>query len=36
MIENMGHDLPRGIWPRVADEITALAARAKAPQTALS
>lgn len=27
-IEGMGHDLPRAAWPRVVDEITALAARA--------
>ncbi|MBV8758599.1 MAG: alpha/beta hydrolase [Deltaproteobacteria bacterium] len=27
-IEGMGHDLPRAVWPRVIDEIAALAARA--------
>jgi len=27
-IEGMGHDLPRGTWPRIIDEICALAARA--------
>jgi pimeloyl-ACP methyl ester carboxylesterase len=27
-IDGMGHDLPRGTWPRIIDEICALAARA--------
>jgi len=28
IIEGMGHDLPRGVWPQVIDAITALAERA--------
>jgi pimeloyl-ACP methyl ester carboxylesterase len=31
MIEGMGHDLPRGAWPRMLDAIEANAARAGAP-----
>ena len=27
VIDGMGHDLPRGTWPRIVDEITQLAAR---------
>jgi len=27
-IEGMGHDMPRGVWPRILDEICELAARA--------
>ncbi|MGE0784060.1 MAG: alpha/beta fold hydrolase [Sandaracinaceae bacterium] len=30
MIEGMGHDLPRGVWPRLLDMIDSLAARADA------
>jgi hypothetical protein len=30
----MGHDLPREIWPRLADAIEETAARAAAPQAA--
>jgi pimeloyl-ACP methyl ester carboxylesterase len=30
-IEGMGHDLPRGAWPRIIDAITANAARATVP-----
>jgi pimeloyl-ACP methyl ester carboxylesterase len=29
MIEGMGHDLPRGAWPQIIDEIVANAARAE-------
>jgi pimeloyl-ACP methyl ester carboxylesterase len=28
VIEGMGHDLPRAVWPQIIDRITALAARA--------
>ena len=28
LIEGMGHDLPRGVWPRIIDGIAANAARA--------
>jgi hypothetical protein len=31
MIEGMGHDLPRGAWPRIIDAIADNAARAGAP-----
>jgi pimeloyl-ACP methyl ester carboxylesterase len=31
LIEGMGHDLPRELWPTFADEIAATAARAGAP-----
>ena len=30
LIEGMGHDLPRGVWPRLVDGIAATAARADA------
>jgi pimeloyl-ACP methyl ester carboxylesterase len=30
-IEGMGHDLPRGAWPRIIDAIVANAARATVP-----
>jgi pimeloyl-ACP methyl ester carboxylesterase len=33
-IEGMGHDLPRGAWPRVIDAIAETAARAGAPANA--
>jgi pimeloyl-ACP methyl ester carboxylesterase len=33
MIEGMGHDLPRGVWPAVVEAIVANAARATAPAT---
>jgi pimeloyl-ACP methyl ester carboxylesterase len=33
-IPGMGHDLPRGVWPRLADAIAETAARAGAPQAA--
>jgi pimeloyl-ACP methyl ester carboxylesterase len=29
IIDGMGHDLPRGVWPRVVEEITATAGRAR-------
>ncbi|MEA2386695.1 MAG: hypothetical protein QOJ22_869 [Thermoleophilaceae bacterium] len=32
LIEGMGHDLPRGVWPRILDGIEANAARARPPQ----
>jgi pimeloyl-ACP methyl ester carboxylesterase len=28
VVEGMGHDLPRAVWPQIIDRITALAARA--------
>jgi pimeloyl-ACP methyl ester carboxylesterase len=31
IIEGMGHDLPRGVWPQVADEVAATASRAPKP-----
>ena len=31
--QGMGHDLPRDLWPRFADEICALATRADTPRT---
>ena len=31
MIEGLGHDLPRGAWPRMLDAIEQNAARAGAP-----
>jgi pimeloyl-ACP methyl ester carboxylesterase len=31
LIDGMGHDLPRGAWPRIVDAIAENAARAKAP-----
>ncbi|HEX5713191.1 MAG TPA: alpha/beta hydrolase [Solirubrobacterales bacterium] len=34
MIDGMGHDLPRQLWPVFAEEIAANAARAQQPQTA--
>jgi len=34
MIEGMGHDLPRQLWPVFAEEIAANAARAASPQAA--
>lgn len=34
MIEGMGHDLPRVIWPQVIDGIAETAARAEAPRPA--
>jgi pimeloyl-ACP methyl ester carboxylesterase len=34
IIEGMGHDLPRGAWPRMLDEIEHNAARAGEPATA--
>jgi pimeloyl-ACP methyl ester carboxylesterase len=34
MIEGMGHDLPRALWPDFADEIAATAARASEAKTA--
>jgi pimeloyl-ACP methyl ester carboxylesterase len=34
MIEGMGHDLPRGAWPRMLEAIEANAARAGEPATA--
>jgi pimeloyl-ACP methyl ester carboxylesterase len=33
-IPGMGHDLPREVWPRLADAIEETAARAAAPQAA--
>jgi hypothetical protein len=33
-IEGMGHDLPRGAWPRIIDAIAENAARAKRRDTA--
>jgi pimeloyl-ACP methyl ester carboxylesterase len=33
-IPGMGHDLPREVWPRLADAIAETAARARAPQAA--
>ena len=33
-IPGMGHDLPREVWPRLADAIAETAARAQAPQAA--
>lgn len=30
-VENMGHDLPRGVWPQILDAIAENAARAGAP-----
>ena len=32
MIEGMGHDLPRGVWPRILDAIVENAGRASGPQ----
>ena len=29
LIDGMGHDLPRGVWPRVIDGIEQTAARAQ-------
>ena len=29
IIEGMGHDLPRAVWPRIVDAIAALTARAE-------
>jgi pimeloyl-ACP methyl ester carboxylesterase len=34
MIDGMGHDLPRELWPLFAEEIAANAARARRPQAA--
>jgi pimeloyl-ACP methyl ester carboxylesterase len=34
MIEGMGHDLPRGAWPRIIDAITENTAAADAPEAA--
>jgi pimeloyl-ACP methyl ester carboxylesterase len=31
LIDGMGHDLPRGVWPRILDGIEQTAARAKQP-----
>ena len=31
MIEGMGHDLPRGVWPRILDGIAETAGRAPQP-----
>jgi len=28
VIDGMGHDLPRAVWPRIIDRISALTARA--------
>jgi hypothetical protein len=28
MIDGMGHDLPRAVWPSIVDRVTALADRA--------
>jgi pimeloyl-ACP methyl ester carboxylesterase len=33
MIKGMGHDLPRGAWPRIIDGIVDNAAKAREPQT---
>jgi pimeloyl-ACP methyl ester carboxylesterase len=33
-VEGMGHDLPRGVWPRIVDAIAENAARAAAPAPA--
>jgi pimeloyl-ACP methyl ester carboxylesterase len=33
-VTGMGHDLPRDVWPRIVDGITATAARAAAPAAA--
>jgi pimeloyl-ACP methyl ester carboxylesterase len=33
-IPGMGHDLPREVWPRLADAIAETAARSRAPQAA--
>jgi pimeloyl-ACP methyl ester carboxylesterase len=33
LIDGMGHDLPRGVWPRVLDGIEETAARAPSPAT---
>jgi pimeloyl-ACP methyl ester carboxylesterase len=35
LLPGVGHDLPRGVWPQVADEVRALADRASAPRPAL-
>ena len=34
IIDGMGHDLPRGAWPRMLDEIEQNAARAGEPAAA--
>jgi hypothetical protein len=34
LIEGMGHDLPRELWPRITDAIAANAARAQPQATA--
>jgi hypothetical protein len=34
MIEGMGHDLPRGAWPRIIDAIVENAGRAGSAPTA--
>ena len=34
LIDGMGHDLPRGVWPRILDGIERTAARAQAPVVA--
>ena len=31
LIDGMGHDLPRGVWPRILDGIEQTAARAAEP-----
>jgi pimeloyl-ACP methyl ester carboxylesterase len=36
MINGMGHDLPRALWPTFVEEITANAARAPQPETAVA
>jgi pimeloyl-ACP methyl ester carboxylesterase len=33
MIKGMGHDLPRGAWPRIIDGIVDNASKAREPQT---
>ena len=35
-VEGMGHDLPRGVWPRIVDAIAENAARAGAPAPAVA
>ena len=34
LIEGMGHDLPRGVWPQVSAGIADTAARAETPEPA--
>jgi hypothetical protein len=33
MVEGMGHDLPRALWPQFADEICAIAAAGERRRT---